>query len=112
MALRETSKRGGEPVIVPLLDKKTKKPLTNVQIIRNMDKVLTALKDSKKPADQIAFSKAIDNDMKIYDYIHEVASIEDDRAAQRRIEETLLPNPAMAAQLQQFEAKAKAKSKK
>ena len=107
MALRETSKRGGEPVIVPLLDKKTKKPLTNIQIIRNMDKVLTALNDSKKPEDQIAFSNSIDNDMNIYNYIHEVASIEDDKVAQKRIEETLLPNPAMAKQLQSLEAKPK-----
>ena len=72
-----------------------------------MDKVLTALKDSKKPEDQIAFSNSIDNDMNIYNYIHEVASIEDDKVAQKRIEETLLPNPAMAKQLQSLEVKPK-----
>lgn len=112
MALRELSKRGGEPVITPLLNKKTGKPLTNAQIIRNTDKVLTMLKESKDPKDQILFSNMINNDQHIYNYIHEVASIEDDAALQQRLNETLLPNPALAAELAAFEKKANQAAKK
>ena len=107
MALREKAKRGGEPVIQPLRDKKTGKILTNVQIIRNMDKVLTALKNSKESNDQVKYQKMINGDESIYNWIHEVASIKDDFEVQNRINTTLIPNPAAAAAFAQMESKAK-----
>lgn len=107
MALREKTKRGGEPVIQPLRDKKTGKILTNVQIVRNMDKVLTALKNSKEPEDQVKYQKMINGDESIYNWIHEVASTKDDFEAQNRINTTLIPNPAAAAAFAQMESKAK-----
>lgn len=107
MALRDKAKRGGEPVITPLRDKKTGKILTNVQIIRNMDKVLTALKDSDKTEDQVAYQKMINSDQSIYDWIHEVASIKDDFEAQNRINNSLIPNPAAAAAFANMGLKAK-----
>ena len=99
MGLREVNKRGGEPIIEPLRDKKTGKTLTNIQIIRNMDKVLTTLKESKNEEDQLRFAKMTNSDPDIYNYIHEVAAIKDDTLAQKRLAETLIPNPALAAQL-------------
>lgn len=107
MALRDKSKRGGEPVITPLRDKKTGKILTNVQILRNMDKVLTALKNSKESEDQVNYQKMINGDESIYNWIHEVASIKDDFEAQNRINTTLIPNPAAAAAFAQMESKTK-----
>ena len=112
MALREQAKRGGEPIIAPLRDKKTGQILTNVQIIRNMDKVLTTLKNSPEQDDQVAYSKMINNDEDIYNYIHEIASIENDLVAQNRLNETLLPDPAMAGKLAQMERAAEAKIQK
>lgn len=104
MALRKQEKRGGEPVIQPLRDKKTGKILTNVQIIRNMDKVLTKFKDSPNSEDQVKFSKMINNDMEIYNWIHEIAGIESDLVAQQRINESLLPNPTMARKLAEMDS--------
>lgn len=107
MALREPAKRGGEPVIQPLRDKKTGKILTNVQIIRNMDRVLTALKNSKESEDQVSYQKMINGDESIYNWIHEVASIKDDFEAQNRINTTLIPNPAAAAAFAKMESNSK-----
>ena len=107
MALRDERKRGGEPVIQPLRDKKTGKVLTNVQIIRNMDKVLTTLKNSEKAEDQVQYEKMTNGDETIYKWIHEVASIKDDFEAQNRISTTLLPNPAAAAAFAKMGLKAK-----
>lgn len=104
MALRKPEKRGGEPVIQPLRDKKTGEVLTNAKIIRNMDKVLTALKKSSDPKDQVLFSNMINNDMTIYDYIHETAAIEDDFRLQERLNSSLIPNPSLAAKLQAMES--------
>lgn len=106
MALRDKAKRGGEPVIQPLRDKKTGAILTNVQIIKNMDKVLTALKNSPKVEDQVRFSNMTNNDPDIYNWIHEIAQIEDPMEAQKRINNTLLPDPATAAKLKAMEQKA------
>ena len=102
MALRDPKKRGGEPVIQPLRDKKTGKILTNVQIVKNMDKVLTTLKESKDTNDQVEYQKMINNDESIYNWIHEVASIKDEAEAQNRINSTLIPNPAAAAKFAQM----------
>lgn len=92
----KTINNRGESVIQPLLDKKTGKPLTNVAIFRAVDKILTGLKNSDKEEDQLTFSKMINGEPEIYDYIHEVASIKSDQEAQDRIKNTLLAIPGAA----------------
>ncbi len=77
-------------VISKFLNPDTKKPITNVEVVRKMDKILTKLKNSNLPKDKIDYEKLINGEEEIYEWIHEVASL-GDTEAQKRIAETLIP---------------------
>lgn len=71
---------------------------TNVQIVRDVHKILKRMRDGipgqsteAHKKEQKEFYRIINNEPQIMTWIENIAKIEDDRAAQYAIEETLLP---------------------
>lgn len=71
---------------------------TNVQVVRNMTKILRRLRDGfpgqsrqARTKEQREFFRITNNDPEIMNWLESISRIEDDRIAQLTIEDTLLP---------------------
>jgi hypothetical protein len=78
-------------VISRFINPDTKKPITNVEVVRKTAKILKALENSSKPEDKVRFEKMINGEHSIAEWFYEVASIEDDEECQRRISASITP---------------------
>lgn len=75
----------------PIINKETKKTMSNVEVCRAVYEALTALKNSSNEEDKLKYAKAINNDENNYLWYKQIAEENNPVLAQKMIENTLIP---------------------
>lgn len=79
-------------IIKPMRDKKTKKPLNNVEICRRMYATLAQMKEKSEPSEYYGiFGGSPSTEQEVMSFLKQINDEKDDKTAQQMVQNYILP---------------------
>lgn len=79
-------------IIKPMRDKKTKKPLNNVEICRRMYATLIQMKEKSEPSEYYGiFGGSPSTEQEVMSFLKQINDEKDDKTAQQMVQNYILP---------------------